>query len=340
MFTMKFVTVGVFTMLSAYPAADAFLPQHTPKAFRTSLAATITEPTISQKIEELEEKETRASAQLKELESWRLVSRQRTPYIGPNSMETSTEFGEYPAYDVNEIFHQSKSTTVQGGSLRTWSFTNPRIEFVQVMLKTEGRPLDASIQLWNGPDNTPQKMKVYVEDGALRTFNALIATPQRTTNTNTIAIRNTGMLEFPLTAVVNPDRGQGQDVALAVESSFGAFEETIQGGALRTWPFDSNVNSVAVLLKTPNGRPLNARIELLQGPNNNRQVIQLYTEDGMYRPFFAIIETPGSGNVIRILNTAPMEFPLTATVQAYSMGRSRQEAWVAEKEGILFGQAR
>jgi hypothetical protein len=107
------------------------------------------------------------------------------------------------------------SCIVQGG---TWSFANPRIEFVHVLLKTEGRPLDhADVQLWSGPDNAPHKLKVYVEDGGrLRTFHALLATPNAH---NTVAIRNIGMLAFPMmTVVVAPDRGGlGHDAALAME---------------------------------------------------------------------------------------------------------------------------
>lgn len=207
------------------------------------------------------------------------------------------------------IWDKLTPVTVQGGSLRTWSGTSSQVERVQVFLKTDGRPLNADVDLWQGPDNTPQKMKIYIEDGAMRPLSAVIATPR---GPNAIAIRNTGHLEFPLAACVLAD----------AENTVGDVIEditdmkTIQGGAIHTYPFAPAVASVSVLLRT-DGRPLNARIELLQGPNNNKQVIEVYTEDGKERPFFAVIETPGTGNVVRIVNTATVEFPMTAAVEPY-----------------------
>jgi len=196
---------------------------------------------------------------------------------------------------------------IQGESLRTWSFDSAAVERVQVILKTEGRPLDTDIELWQGPDNTPQKMRVYVEDGKMRTFNCIVETPR---GPNTVCIRNTAHMEFPIYAGVAPIDG------MVMESD--ATPRTIQGGALRTYPFEPNVDSVKVVLQT-DGRPLNSRIELLQGPNNIKQVMELYTEDGMDRPFCGILETPGSGNVVRIVNTATMEFPLVCQAEPFTM---------------------
>jgi hypothetical protein len=216
---------------------------------------------------------------------------------------------------------------VQGGSLRTWSYRSPAVEQVQVVLSTEGRPLDADIELWHGPDNTPCKMRVYVENGLLRPFSAVIETPR---GPNTVAIRNIGQIEFPLAADVFAENVDQPSADCTTSAA------TIQGGALRTYPFDPSVDSVAVLLET-DGRPLNARIELLQGPNNNKQVIELYTEDGCDRPFFCVLETPGSGNVVRVVNTAPVEFPMTAGVVPHSINSMMESGAILGGDVVIGG---
>jgi hypothetical protein len=208
----------------------------------------------------------------------------------------------------NAIGTKTPEILVQGGSLKTWSFKSTNVQRVRVDMKTEGRPLESNVELWQGPDNTPQKMRIYIEDGSFRTFSSVLETPF---SPNTIAIRNTANLEFPLSASVASCHTDY--ASYIVRESKRDSSHTIQGGALRTYPFDLQVESVQVLLTT-DGRPLNARIELLQGPNNNKQVIEVYTEDGNMRPFYIEIDTPGSGNVVRVVNTATVEFPLAAWV--------------------------
>lgn len=225
-----------------------------------------------------------------------------------SGMRYQRDFREYPV-------------TIQGGSLRTWSFKSDyardHIDSVQVYLETDGRPLNADVELWQGPDNSPQRMGVYIEDGAMRPFNAVIGTPR---DSNAIAIRNTGFLEFPLEAVVEADMSSNFFYMTENLSDMGS--RIIQGGAVHTQPFDSSVESVEICLKT-DGRPLNARVELLQGPNNNKQVIEVYTEDGDERPFYCVIDTPGSGNVVRVVNSATVEFPMWASIEPYWMDSSR-----------------
>ena len=257
----------------------------------------------------------------------------RAPAVQMQMMPPATGMQAAPGVDVARAAGGpplvDSSILVQGGSLRTWSYRSPSVEQVQVVLSTEGRPLDADIELWQGPDNTPCKMRVYVENGQLRPFSAVVETPR---GPNTIAIRNIGQIEFPLAANVV---AENVDVPSAecLDTRM-----TIQGGALRTYPFDPSVDSVQVLLKT-DGRPLNARIELLQGPNNNKQVIELYTEDGLDRPFFCILETPGSGNVVRVVNTAPVEFPMTASVVPNSINQALDSTAVLGGDVVLGGDS-
>jgi hypothetical protein len=244
------------------------------------------------------------------------VSRRREDFF-PVPVPRATYPAKAPA-------QASPTILVQGGSLRTWSYRSPAVEQVQVELRTQGRPLDADIELWNGPDNTPYKMRVYVENGKQRPFRAVIETPR---GPNTVAIRNIGHMEFPFAAHMIANTVEMPSEVCAQSTL------TIQGGALRTYPFEASVDSVQVYIKT-DGRPLNARIELLQGPNNNKQVIELYTEDGYSRPFFCLLETPGSGNVVRVVNTAPVEFPMAAAVVPHTVNHVENEDVVIDGDNF------
>ncbi len=114
-------------------------------------------------------------------------------------------------------------------------------------------------------------------------------------------------MEFPIVANVNTH---------VLSPVLGSTFFTIHGGSIRTFAFRSNVQYIQIILRT-DGRPLNSRIELLQGPNNSKQVVELYTQDGFDIPFFCVLSTMGTGSVVRIINTSPVEFPLDVGVTEY-----------------------
>jgi hypothetical protein len=94
-------------------------------------------------------------------------------------------------------FEPEKFKLVQGdNSLYTVSLS-AHASSALVSLETDGLPLMAQIELWQGPDNTPQKLKVYNDQGL--PFQIMVETPGPQC---TIAIRNIGPLTFPLHASV------------------------------------------------------------------------------------------------------------------------------------------
>lgn len=230
---------------------------------------------------------------------------------GPEFVGQAGPLALATVHDANTVWDSLTPVLCQGGSLKTWSFQSAAVSRVQVLLKTEGRPCHANVDLWQGPDNTPQKMKVYLEDGDERPFNCVVETPG---DINTVAIRNIGDLEFPLAGGVKAEVEDvdGSGLASLTQSLLAdasVKEELCQGGALKTYAFNYSVDQIQIFVTT-DGRPMNVRIELLQGPNNIKQAIEIYSEDGLIRPFFGMFNIPGGGNVIRVKNESPMEYPM------------------------------
>jgi hypothetical protein len=220
-----------------------------------------------------------------------------------------------PGLTIEEnLFALAPSTMIQGKTLKTWDIINETTERVQVSAKSGTRPLHANVEYWHTPSYIPMKLKCYSEDGALRPLNAVIETPK---HPKTIAFFNINSVEFPITAAVADNK---------LTSSYDVLSKTgkgthVQGGMVSSFPLSPTVEAVQVLIKTES-RNMKVRIELLQGPNNIKQSYEIYASVGYKTPFYAVFETPGPGNVIRIHNENTIEFPVNAWVEPYRMGQA------------------
>jgi len=58
-------------------------------------------------------------------------------------------------------------------------------------------------------------------------------------------------------------------------------------------------------------------IEILQGPNDDNEIIEIETDNADVHPFFTVIQTPGGANTLRIVNESPVEFPLECFVSPF-----------------------
>jgi len=208
-------------------------------------------------------------------------------------------------WDMSEITPDgSLAQRVEGKTRKTWKFNDFSKDRVQVAVTSEGRPVHADVQLWLGPDWTPMFMKAYSEDGKSRPIQALIGTRNKAAM---IEVRNVGEYEFPFKAAAN----YAKDAMAKVPSEIPATTsgERVDGGALRSYPLDASTEQLEVVLKT-DGKQLNARIELLNAPNNPKQTFECFTNNGELNSLCVCFNTVDAGNTVRIVNLAPVEFPL------------------------------
>lgn len=206
------------------------------------------------------------------------------------------------------IHRISEVARVEGKSRTTFQFPDVTRDTVQVVAETNGRPMNAEMELWIGPDWTPMKMKCYSEDGELRPVQTLIGTRKKSAQ---IEVRNTAPYEFPLSAAASyapPPLDELRERIPEMEQG-----KYVEGGSVYSVPFDPSAEQIQVFLKTDT-RQLNTRVELLNGPNNVKQSYEVFTNNGVLNSLYVVFNAPGGGNTIRLTNLATVEFPCKAYI--------------------------
>mmetsp|Transcript_23065 Transcript_23065/g.25708 ORF Transcript_23065/g.25708 Transcript_23065/m.25708 type:complete len:211 (+) Transcript_23065:258-890(+) len=107
----------------------------------------------------------------------------------------------------------------------------------------------------------------------------------------------------------------------------GTAAHTIGDESSEVYEFEANVDSVQLLIESSDHLPCQARIEVTNSddPENILQVIELGIEDGLERPFFAVLNTASDHDSqkttsIRIVNLDKYSaFPLRACVEPYTI---------------------
>lgn len=236
-------------------------------------------------------------------------------------------------HEPPSVWETSKVKTIEGGCLKTWTMDIPEVDHVQLLLKNDGTPLNAKADVYCGPGNAPMQLAVYSDDGARHPFSGVICTPYMVSHS--IGVQNSGSIdEHPLKSVVLADmehiygdRRSGSSSNFTPDGNlqslahdllqFGTVRR-IQGGDDEVFAFHKPVESVQILLKT-DGRPCQARIELSSDSDNIAQVVEVYSEDGAARPFFAVLDTPGLSNMVRVVNVGDPAFPISACVEPFTV---------------------
>lgn len=212
---------------------------------------------------------------------------------------------------VENIFDIAPPVRIEGNSLRTWAFSSGATKRVQVSIQSAGRPIEASVELWQTPSYTPTKFTVECEDASENIVHSIIELPEG--HPVTVAVYNTEGQEFPMDASVV----EVNNVESALATFQGQKSQYIEGGkAVKSYNFNESVDSVEVLLKS-NLRNMKAYIEILHGPNDDNEIIEVETDNANMHPFYTVIQTPGGANTLRIVNENTVEFPLEAFVRPF-----------------------
>jgi len=213
--------------------------------------------------------------------------------------------------EVKELWGPEKqaSIRIEGGStLKTFPMP-AHAERVQYIIKSpNGRPIKAKVELWIGPIRCVHEMIYDSMNGG--TF-PLKATLQFKKLSPVLKISTDGSYEFPLECgVFVPSPDESKAIGEITKDMFysAPLKDAVQGGstidgkggAIRSFPIDATWAKTQIMVwsKDVGKKSFKTNIEVLQGPNNAKQHINLRC-GGSTQPYHAVIDTPGAGWMLR-----------------------------------------
>jgi hypothetical protein len=199
---------------------------------------------------------------------------------------------------------------IEGGkTLKTWKMP-PHAERVQYILASpSGRPMKAKVELWIGPIRCVHEMIYDCMNGVEFPLRATLKFKKLSP---VLKISGNGEFEFPVVCgVFVPEPEESKKIGEICEQKFfynAPLKQSVQGGstidnkggAIRTFdiPPAWNKTQIMVWSKDVGSKSFKTNIEVLKGPNNQKQHINLRC-GGSTQPYHAVIDTPGSNWQIR-----------------------------------------
>ena len=184
-------------------------------------------------------------------------------------------------------------------------------ERVQYILSSpSSRPIKARAELWIGPQRCVHEMIFDNMNGAEFPLKATLKFKKLSP---VLKIETEGSAEFPIECgVYVPGVEESEEIGKITEEMFfydAPLKESVQGGtdylkskggAIRTFNIDPAWEKTQIMVwsKDVGKKSFKTNIEVLQGPNNQKQHINLRC-GGSTQPYHAVIDTPGSGWMIR-----------------------------------------
>jgi hypothetical protein len=121
---------------------------------------------------------------------------------GAYPIDAACSYALPPLVEARNTITEEEGVYIEGGAIKMSPIPS-NVDQLQVLIQTEGKQLNAMIELLNGPNNVKAKYEIFTNNGQLNSLFVVFDTPA---DGNAIRIRNLAPMEFPCTYYVKPSK--------------------------------------------------------------------------------------------------------------------------------------